>query len=87
MSCWSGRTGTGIFGTKMRSVINDADKDGVTAIVEQQFEYGVRISSAGLVPILARPHLATVAAEARCRRVTLTPVSAKTPEAGLNNHG
>ena len=41
-----------IFGTKMRSVINDADKDGVTAIVEQQFEYGVRISSAGLVPIL-----------------------------------
>jgi fructose-bisphosphate aldolase, class I len=41
-----------IFGTKMRSVINDADKDGVTAIVEQQFEYGGRISSAGLVPIL-----------------------------------
>ena len=41
-----------IFGTKMRSVINDADKDGVTAIVEQQFEYGMRISSAGLVPIL-----------------------------------
>ena len=41
-----------IFGTKMRSVINDADKDGVTAIVEQQFEYGARISSAGLVPIL-----------------------------------
>jgi fructose-bisphosphate aldolase class I len=41
-----------IFGTKMRSVISDADKDGVTAIVEQQFEYGARISSAGLVPIL-----------------------------------
>ena len=41
-----------IFGTKMRSVINDADKDGVAAIVEQQFEYGARISSAGLVPII-----------------------------------
>jgi len=41
-----------IFGTKTRSVINGADKDGVTAIVEQQFEYGARISSAGLVPIL-----------------------------------
>jgi fructose-bisphosphate aldolase class I len=42
----------GIFGTKMRSVIKDADKDGVAAIVEQQFEIGARIAAAGLVPIL-----------------------------------
>jgi fructose-bisphosphate aldolase, class I len=41
-----------IFGTKMRSVIKDADVDGVNAIVDQQFEYGARISAAGLVPIL-----------------------------------
>jgi fructose-bisphosphate aldolase class I len=41
-----------VFGTKMRSVIKDADKDGVSAIVDQQFEYGRRISGAGLVPIL-----------------------------------
>jgi len=41
-----------IFGTKMRSVIKDADGDGVTSIVEQQFEYGARMSAAGLVPIL-----------------------------------
>jgi fructose-bisphosphate aldolase class I len=41
-----------IFGTKMRSVINDADMDGVAAVVDQQFEYGARISAAGLVPIL-----------------------------------
>ncbi len=41
-----------MFGTKMRSVIKDADKDGVAAVVEQQFEYGLRISAAGLVPIL-----------------------------------
>src|SRR5262245_9901267 len=41
-----------IFGTKMRSVIHDADKDGVAAIADQQFEYAVRISAAGLVPIL-----------------------------------
>jgi fructose-bisphosphate aldolase class I len=41
-----------IFGTKMRSVINDADKDGVAAIAAQQFEYAARISAAGLVPIL-----------------------------------
>jgi fructose-bisphosphate aldolase class I len=41
-----------IFGTKMRSVIKDADKQGVDAIVEQQFEYGASIAAAGLVPIL-----------------------------------
>jgi len=41
-----------IFGTKMRSVIKDVDGDGVTSIVEQQFEYGAGISAAGLVPIL-----------------------------------
>ena len=39
-----------IFGTKMRSVINDANKDGVAAIADQQFEYAARISAAGLVP-------------------------------------
>jgi fructose-bisphosphate aldolase class I len=41
-----------IFGTKMRSVIKDADKAGITAVVDQQFEYGARISAAGFVPIL-----------------------------------
>jgi len=41
-----------IFGTKMRSLIHDADKDGVAAIADQQFEYAMRISAAGLVPIL-----------------------------------
>jgi fructose-bisphosphate aldolase class I len=41
-----------MFGTKMRSVIKDADQGGVTAIVDQQFEYALRISAAGLVPIL-----------------------------------
>jgi fructose-bisphosphate aldolase, class I len=41
-----------MFGTKMRSVIKDADQGGVQAIVDQQFQYGARISAAGLVPIL-----------------------------------
>jgi fructose-bisphosphate aldolase class I len=42
----------GIFGTKMRSVIKDADKDGIAAVADQQFEYGAQIAAAGLVPIL-----------------------------------
>ena len=41
-----------IFGTKMRSVINAADKDGIEAIVAQQFEVGQQILAHGLMPIL-----------------------------------
>jgi fructose-bisphosphate aldolase, class I len=42
----------GMFGTKMRSVIADADPAGIDAVADQQFEYGRRIAAAGLVPIL-----------------------------------
>ena len=42
----------GVFGTKMRSVINLASKDGIAAIAAQQFEFGEQIAKHGLVPIL-----------------------------------
>jgi fructose-bisphosphate aldolase, class I len=42
----------GIFGTKMRSVIKEANGPGIQNIVNQQFEIGAQIISAGLVPIL-----------------------------------
>lgn len=42
----------GIFGTKMRSVIKQANATGIQAIVDQQFEIGRRIIAAGLVPII-----------------------------------
>lgn len=41
-----------IFGTKMRSVIKKASREGIKAIVDQQFEIGEKISKAGLVPII-----------------------------------
>jgi fructose-bisphosphate aldolase class I len=41
-----------IFGTKMRSVINQANADGVKAIVRQQFEAAAQILAAGLMPIV-----------------------------------
>lgn len=41
-----------VFGTKMRSVIKKADKKGIKAIVDQQFEIGMQIYSEGLVPII-----------------------------------
>ena len=42
----------GVFGTKMRSVMKRATPAGVQRIVDQQFEVGLRILAAGLVPIL-----------------------------------
>ena len=42
----------GVFGTKMRSVINLASKEGIAAIAAQQFEVGERIAQHGLMPIL-----------------------------------
>ena len=41
-----------IFGTKMRSLIKQADTDGVDAVVKQQFKIGRQIIAAGLVPII-----------------------------------
>lgn len=41
-----------IFGTKMRSVIKEANLTGIKAIVDQQFELGKVIAATGLVPIL-----------------------------------
>ena len=42
----------GIFGTKMRSVINAANPAGINAVVEQQFVVGKQILAAGLMPII-----------------------------------
>ncbi len=42
----------GIFGTKMRSVVKEANVDGIKAVVAQQFEVGKQIAAAGLCPII-----------------------------------
>ena len=42
----------GVFGTKMRSVIKQANTVGIKAVVEQQFEIGKQICAKGLVPII-----------------------------------
>lgn len=42
----------GMFGTKMRSVVKQANADGIGAVVDQQFEIGRQIVAAGLVPII-----------------------------------
>ncbi|MDN4590404.1 fructose bisphosphate aldolase [Xenophilus aerolatus] len=42
----------GVFGTKMRSVVNGANAKGIDAVVAQQFEVGKQILAAGLMPII-----------------------------------
>jgi len=41
-----------IFGTKMRSLIHEANPEGIRKVVEQQFSIGKQIAQAGLVPII-----------------------------------
>jgi fructose-bisphosphate aldolase class I len=41
-----------IFGTKMRSVINEANEAGIQAVVNQQFEVAEQIIASGLMPIV-----------------------------------
>ncbi|OXS57509.1 fructose-bisphosphate aldolase [Bacillus sp. V-88] len=41
-----------IFGTKMRSVIQEPNTGGIKEVVDQQFDFGKRIIAAGLVPII-----------------------------------
>jgi len=42
----------GVFGTKMRSVVQLANEAGVNAVVDQQFDVAKEIIAAGLVPII-----------------------------------
>ncbi len=59
----------GIFGTKMRSVINSANAEGIAAVVEQQFEVGKEILAKGLVPIIEPEVNIKAADKAECEDI------------------
>ena len=42
----------GVFGTKERSVINSANREGIASIVAQQFEVGQQVLSHGMMPMI-----------------------------------
>jgi fructose-bisphosphate aldolase class I len=44
--------GLGVFGTKERSVVNLANREGIAAVVRQQFEVAAQVLAAGLVPMI-----------------------------------
>lgn len=54
----------GAFGTKARSLILQADEDGIRRLAEQQFEVGTEVAKNGLVPIL-EPEVAIDSTEKR----------------------
>jgi fructose-bisphosphate aldolase class I len=73
----------GVFGTKMRSVIKDNNDAGIAAVVDQQFEVGLQILDAGLVPIIEPEvdiHSATKAAIEETLRDQLAAWLDRVPE-------
>ncbi|WP_417676543.1 fructose bisphosphate aldolase [Pseudodonghicola sp.] len=61
----------GIFGTKMRSVIDAASPSGIAAVVDQQFEIGEKILSHGLTPIIEPEVTITIADKAEAENILL----------------
>ncbi|WP_424940195.1 fructose bisphosphate aldolase [Aliiroseovarius sp. S253] len=66
----------GVFGTKMRSVINAANADGIKAVVAQQFEVGKQIIGHGLVPIIEPEVTISIADKAAAEDILLAELSA-----------
>jgi len=65
----------GIFGTKMRSVIDAASPSGIAAVVEQQFAVGKQILGHGLVPIIEPEVTITIADKAEAEQILLSEIS------------
>ncbi|MEM9225318.1 MAG: fructose bisphosphate aldolase, partial [Pseudomonadota bacterium] len=65
----------GIFGTKMRSVIDAADPAGIAAIAAQQFEVGKQILSHGLMPIIEPEVTITIDDKAEAEDILLAELT------------
>ncbi|MEM1376132.1 MAG: fructose bisphosphate aldolase [Pseudomonadota bacterium] len=64
-----------IFGTKMRSVVNAANAQGIADIVAQQFEVGKQIIGHGLMPILEPEVTITIADKAEAEDILLAELT------------
>lgn len=64
----------GVFGTKMRSVVDAANPKGIAAIVAQQFEVGEQILSHGLMPILEPEVTITIKDKAEAEEMLLAEI-------------
>jgi len=64
----------GVFGTKMRSVIDAANPEGIAANIAQQFETGHEILAKGLVPILEPEVTITIPDKAEAEDMVLAEI-------------
>ena len=64
----------GIFCTKMRSVINAANQEGIAAVVAQQFDVGRQILGHGLVPIIEPEVTISIADKAAAEDILLAEI-------------
>ncbi|MEL7255209.1 MAG: fructose bisphosphate aldolase [Pseudomonadota bacterium] len=65
----------GIFGTKMRSVIDAASPSGIAAIVAQQFEVGAQILGHGLIPIIEPEVTISIADKSQAEDILLGEIA------------
>ncbi len=65
----------GVFGTKMRSVVNAANPVGIAAVVAQQFEVGKQILGHGLMPIIEPEVNITIADKAVAEDILLAELT------------
>lgn len=65
----------GVYGTKERSVINSANREGIAAIVKQQIEVGLQVLAGGLVPMLEPEINIKSATRAECDAILLDELS------------
>ncbi len=65
----------GVFGTKMRSVVDAASQTGIAANIAQQFDFGHQILAKGLVPILEPEVTITIADKAEAEDILLAEIT------------
>ena len=66
-----------VFGTKMRSVIYEANEEGIRAVVKQQFEFAKTICDAGLVPIIEPEVDINAPEKEKCEEILKTEIIEK----------
>jgi fructose-bisphosphate aldolase class I len=64
----------GVYGTKERSVINSANREGIAAVVKQQFEVGQQVLSHGMMPIIEPEVNIKSATRAECDEILLDEI-------------
>lgn len=74
-----------IFGTKERSVVNEADPEGIKALVDQQFELGAKVISYGLVPIIEPEVTISISDKAAAEKMLLADIFADIAKLGKDD--